>query len=111
MPCPAVSRTQFCFPLTSHVDSASLNSAGLIDPFVDVDILLFLDPILLEKSLERTNTNCWDRRISESFSNKGAISPRRRQPHRQLASPLELVEIDPLIHRVHFVLAGAEGNR
>jgi hypothetical protein len=50
-----------------HVDSASLNSAGLIDPFVDVDILLFLDPILLEKSLERTNTNCWDRRISESF--------------------------------------------
>lgn len=32
------------------IDRAALDAAGLIDPFLDVDIPLFIDPILLEKS-------------------------------------------------------------
>jgi hypothetical protein len=33
-----------------NVPSGALSKAGLIDPFLDVDIPLFIDPILLEKS-------------------------------------------------------------
>lgn len=32
------------------VKSSALNRAGLIDPFIDVDTPLFIDPVLLEKS-------------------------------------------------------------
>jgi hypothetical protein len=32
------------------LDSSLLDAAGLIDPFIDVDIPLFIDPVLLEKS-------------------------------------------------------------
>ncbi|MER3352359.1 hypothetical protein [Palleronia abyssalis] len=32
------------------IDPDSLDAAGLIDPFVDVDTQLFIDPVLLEKS-------------------------------------------------------------
>ncbi|MPZ39525.1 MAG: hypothetical protein GEU95_16000 [Rhizobiales bacterium] len=31
-------------------DSAALETAGFIDPFLDVDVPLFIDPVLLEKS-------------------------------------------------------------
>jgi hypothetical protein len=32
------------------IESETLEAAGLIDPFMDVDIPLFIDPVLLEKS-------------------------------------------------------------
>lgn len=32
------------------IDPAALDGAGLIDPFIDVDTQLFIDPVLLEKS-------------------------------------------------------------
>ncbi len=32
------------------IDSSDLGSAGLIDPFINVDTQLFIDPVLLEKS-------------------------------------------------------------
>ena len=32
------------------VESDLLDAAGLIDPFIDVDMPLFIDPVLLEKS-------------------------------------------------------------
>jgi len=32
------------------IENAALENAGLIDPFVDVDLQLFIDPVLLEKS-------------------------------------------------------------
>src|SRR6056297_3431111 len=32
------------------IDPDTLDAAGLIDPFVDVDTQLFIDPVLLEKS-------------------------------------------------------------
>src|SRR4051812_10240504 len=32
------------------ISSDALERAGLIDPFLDVDVPLFIDPILLEKS-------------------------------------------------------------
>ena len=37
-------------------------------------------------------------------------SPHRRQPDRERAAALELVQVDPLVDRVRFVLAGAEGD-
>jgi hypothetical protein len=36
------------------VPSRSLAAAGLIDPFLDVDVQLFIDPVLLEKSSNKT---------------------------------------------------------
>jgi hypothetical protein len=36
------------------VPSDALDAAGLIDPFLDVDVPLFLDPVLLEKSINKT---------------------------------------------------------
>jgi hypothetical protein len=36
------------------VPSRALAAAGLIDPFVDVDVPLFIDPVLLEKSSNKT---------------------------------------------------------
>lgn len=36
------------------VPSDALDAAGLIDPFLDVDVPLFLDPVLLEKSSNKT---------------------------------------------------------
>jgi hypothetical protein len=36
------------------VPSAALAAAGLIDPFLDVDMPLFIDPVLLEKSSNST---------------------------------------------------------
>lgn len=36
-----------------NVPSQTLSAAGLIDPFVDVDMPLFIDPVLLEKSGHR----------------------------------------------------------
>ena len=35
------------------VDPSALDEAGLIDPFIDVDTQLFIDPVLLEKSSNR----------------------------------------------------------
>jgi hypothetical protein len=43
-------RNPILFSTYFQVDSAALKGAGLIDPFVDVDIPLFIDPVLLEKS-------------------------------------------------------------
>ena len=44
------------------VPSQALAAAGLIDPFLDVDIPLFVDPVLLEKSSNKTiNTTAIDR--------------------------------------------------
>jgi hypothetical protein len=43
------------------VPSQALAAAGLIDPFLDVDVPLFIDPVLLEKSSNRminTTGNC-----------------------------------------------------
>lgn len=37
-----------------HLDTDALDNAGLIDPFVNVDTPLFIDPILLAKSANRT---------------------------------------------------------
>jgi hypothetical protein len=36
------------------VSSQSLAAAGFIDPFLDVDVQLFIDPALLEKSTNET---------------------------------------------------------
>ena len=36
------------------VPAQVLAAAGLIDPFLDVDVPLFIDPVLLEKSANRT---------------------------------------------------------
>ena len=36
------------------VTSQALAGAGLIDPFLDVDVPLFIDPVLLEKSTNKT---------------------------------------------------------
>jgi hypothetical protein len=36
------------------VPSQALAAAGLIDPFLDVDVPLFIDPVLLEKSSNKT---------------------------------------------------------
>lgn len=36
------------------VPSATIAAAGLIDPFLDVDVQLFIDPVLLEKSSNTT---------------------------------------------------------
>ncbi|PNG27243.1 hypothetical protein [Methylocella silvestris] len=38
------------FSVYFGVESDALQAAGLIDPFLDVDINLFIDPVLLEKS-------------------------------------------------------------
>ena len=54
-------QTPDLFSTHFKVSSAAIDNAGLIDPFVNVDTELFIDPILLEKSS--------DRRISE-----GALS-------------------------------------
>jgi hypothetical protein len=44
------------------VPSQALAAAGLIDPFLDVDVPLFIDPVLLEKSSNKTiNTTAIDR--------------------------------------------------
>ncbi|XIA62883.1 hypothetical protein ACFIOY_26335 [Bradyrhizobium sp. TZ2] len=44
------------------VSSRALAAAGLIDPFLDVDVPLFIDPVLLEKSGNKTiNTTAIDR--------------------------------------------------
>jgi hypothetical protein len=55
------------------VPSGALAAAGLIDPFLDVDVPLFIDPVLLEKSSNKTiNTSAIGRfrkhfEILESF--------------------------------------------
>src|SRR5450756_2034665 len=36
------------------LSSQTLTAAGLIDPFLDVDMPLFIDPVLLEKSSNKT---------------------------------------------------------
>jgi hypothetical protein len=36
------------------IDPKSLDDAGLIDPFLNVDLELFIDPVLLEKSGNKT---------------------------------------------------------
>ncbi|CAM4147033.1 hypothetical protein WJ038_02975 [Vibrio parahaemolyticus] len=33
-----------------HIDEIKLHDAGLIDPFLNVDTQLFIDPVLLKKS-------------------------------------------------------------
>ena len=45
-----------------RVSPQALEAAGLIDPFLDVDVPLFIDPVLLEKSSNKTiNTTAIDR--------------------------------------------------
>lgn len=41
---------------SSHfgVEPETLSEAGLIDPFIDVDVPLFIDPVLLQKSANKT---------------------------------------------------------
>jgi hypothetical protein len=38
------------FSTSCNIDSSTLDGAGLIDPFIDVDTRLFIDPVLLEES-------------------------------------------------------------
>ncbi|MCK1757505.1 hypothetical protein IVA78_20330, partial [Bradyrhizobium sp. 137] len=42
------------FSVYFGIPSQALSAAGLIDPFLDVDIPLFIDPVLLEKSANTT---------------------------------------------------------
>lgn len=50
------------FSTSFGVPQKKLRAAGLIDPFLDVDIPLFIDPVLLEKSSNQTiRTKAYDR--------------------------------------------------
>jgi hypothetical protein len=49
------------------VPSQVLQAAGLIDPFLDVDIPLFIDPVLLEKSSNRTINTAAINRFRKHF--------------------------------------------
>lgn len=49
------------------VPPQALTAAGLIDPFLDVDVPLFIDPVLLEKSRNRTINTAAVARFREHF--------------------------------------------
>jgi hypothetical protein len=49
------------------VAASELDVAGLIDPFIDVDTQLFIDPVLLEKSSNRTIATDGVRSLQESL--------------------------------------------
>jgi len=49
------------------VPSQSLATAGLIDPFLDVDVPLFIDPVLLEKSSNKTISTAAIARFRDHF--------------------------------------------
>ena len=50
-----------------NVPPAALARAGLIDPFLDVDIPLFIDPVLIEKSGNKTIRTSAHRRFRRHF--------------------------------------------
>lgn len=45
----------------------ALKDAGLIDPFLNVDVPLFIDPVLLEKSANKTISVGGIRRFRDHF--------------------------------------------
>lgn len=51
------------------VDASTLQNAGLIDPFLDVDTQLFIDPVLLEKSANNHINTDAIRIFREHFQN------------------------------------------
>lgn len=46
----AIIKDPVLFSSCFGIDATALQDAGLIDPFLDVDTQLFIDPVLLEKS-------------------------------------------------------------
>ncbi len=52
-----------------NIDPAELSKAGLIDPFLDVDTQLFIDPILLEKCAVPLISSDAHARLRKYFSN------------------------------------------
>ena len=52
-----------------QIDKAHLKTAGLIDPFLNVDTPLFIDPVLLEKSSTRTISRDAYASFKRHFSN------------------------------------------
>ena len=51
------------------VESDLLDAAGLIDPFIDVDMPLFIDPVLLEKSSNHRISKDGIERFRKHFQN------------------------------------------
>lgn len=50
----ALVRNPILFSTYFNVPAQTITAAGLIDPFLDVDVPLFIDPVLLEKSRNTT---------------------------------------------------------
>jgi hypothetical protein len=65
----ALVRKPVLFSASTGIDASLLAQAGLIDPFVDTDIPLFIDPVLLEKSSNERIRTLGIGRFREHFTN------------------------------------------